>query len=174
MAAIPGAQLGLADFFLRVKMRHNPTKNVVTGSRREQENERVRLQFRSWRRRVISWSGALLERRTSSKVSQALVALTLFLWLLIFLFGVLVLHQPQVAIVPLYAFYPGELVAQKPGYNPTFMHAWAAGAGILCLVLAILATRRRNKSAAITLMVFFLVSTLISCARVIHGVQTSP
>jgi hypothetical protein len=123
---------------------------------------------------VFSWFGALLERRTPSKISQALVVLTLFLWLLIFIFGTLALHQPQVAIVPLYAFYPGELVAEKPGYNPTLMHAWAAGAGIFCLVLAIVATQRRNKSAAIILMVFFLMSTLISCARVIHGAQTSP
>jgi predicted membrane channel-forming protein YqfA (hemolysin III family) len=86
----------------------------------------------------------------------------------------LVLHQPQVAILPLYAFYPGELASGKPGYNPTLMHAWGTGAGILCLVLAIVATWRRNKTTAIILMVFFLMSTLISCARVIHGAQSSP
>ena len=142
--------------------------------RRDLENERTRRQLRRWQENVLSWLDALLARRTPSKISQALVVLTLLLWLLILVFGVLVLHQPQLALVPLYAFYPGELVAERPGYNPTFMHAWAAGAGVLCLVLAILATRRRNKSAAITLMVFFLVSTLISCARVIHGAHTSP
>lgn len=142
--------------------------------RRDLEDEEVRRQLRRWREKVLPGLDALLTRRTPSQIARVLVIVTLFLWLLIFIFGALVLHQPQVAIVPLYAFYPGELVAGKPGYNPTFMHAWAAGAGILCLVLAILATARRNRTAAIILMIFFLISTLISCARVIHGAQTSP
>ena len=121
----------------------------------------------------MSWLGALLERRTPSKIARVLVIATLFLWLLVLMFGMLVFGQPQVAILPLYAFYPGELASEKPGDNPALMHVWAAGAGIICLVLAILATQRRNKSAAVILMVFFLVSTLISCARIIHGAQSA-
>ena len=140
---------------------------------RDQESERTRRQLRRWKGKVLSLLESLVVRRTSSQIACILVILTLFLWGLVLLMGVLFFGQPQLAIVPLYAFYPGELVAEKPDYNPTLMHAWGAGAGIVCLALAILGTWRRNKTAAIVLMVFFLMSTLISCARIIHGAQTS-
>jgi NhaP-type Na+/H+ or K+/H+ antiporter len=145
----------------------------VAQRNRDQESERTRQQLRRWKGKVLSLLESLVARRTSSQIARILVILTLFLWGLILLIGILFLGQPQLAVVPLYAFYPGELVAEKSDYNATLMHAWGAGAGIVCLALAILGTWRRNKTAAIVLMVFFLMSTLISCARIIHGAQTS-
>jgi high-affinity Fe2+/Pb2+ permease len=145
----------------------------VAPGNRDQESERTRRQLRLWREKVLFRVSSLFGRRTSSQIARTLVIVTVFLWLLVLLFGILFFRQPQVAIVPLYAFYPGELVAGKAGYNPAFMHAWAVGAGVVCLVLAITAIWRRNKTAAIVLIVFFLMSTLISCARVVHGLQSS-
>jgi hypothetical protein len=146
---------------------------VALGNR-DQESERARRQLRRWQDKVLSRLDSLFARRSSSQIACALAIATLFLWLLVLLFGTLFFRQPLVAILPLYAFYPGELAADKPGYNPTLMHAWGAGAGIVCLTLAILALGRGNRTAAMVLMVFFLMSTMISCARVIHGAQTSP
>ena len=74
--------------------------------------------------------------------------------------------------MPLYAFYPGQLVSANADFNPTLMHAWGVGVGIFCLALAITATWRKSRLVAIIFMVFFLASTLISCARILGGLQS--
>ena len=143
----------------------------MTPSKREEENERARQQFRRRREKLLSLITSLLERLAALSLARTLVIITLFLWLLLLVFGVLVMHQPQVAILPLYALYPGEIASGEPGYNPTLMHAWGIGAGVVLLALAIFATRRRKKSAAFAFMALFLISTAIVYGRVVAEVR---
>jgi len=51
------------------------------------------------------------------------------------------------------------------------MKAWAVGAGITFLALAVLAVWRKSKGAGIAFLVLFLVSTAASCVRIAEGLR---
>jgi len=112
-----------------------------------------------------------LQRWVTVQIAQTLVVVTAFLWLLILLLGVLTPRdEPQVPflpLLPLYAFYPGEILSGQAGYNPVLEHAWGVGAAVVFLALAIMAVWRRKKTAGIVLITLFLVSTLIVYGRVV-------
>lgn len=112
-----------------------------------------------------------LQRWVTVQIAQTLVVVTAFLWLLILLLGVLTPRdEPQVPflpLLPLYAFYPGEILSGQAGYNPVLEYAWGGGAAVVFLALAIMAVRRRKKTAGIVLITLFLVSTLIVYGRVV-------
>ena len=143
----------------------------MTPHKRNQTDQNVLLLLGRWLKKLWSSVGAPSKRWTKARIAQAIVFFTLFLWLLLLVYGILKLHQPLVAIVPLYAFYPGELVSNKPDFNLAYMHAWGAGIGVICLALAIIATWRKSRLVAIIFLVFFLISTLISCARILGGIH---
>lgn len=102
---------------------------------------------------------------------RIIVLFTLALWVLLLGFGILKIHNPMIVIWPLYAFYPHPLVSKTQNFNATFMHAWGVGIGAVCLALAVFATWRKSRLVAIIFMVFFIVSTLISCARIVGGLH---
>jgi hypothetical protein len=99
-------------------------------------------------------------------MARNLVITTVALWLVFFMFAVGVARMPEVALLPLYGLYPGEESSGEASYHPALMHAWAVGAGVVFVALAIFASWRKNTIAAIILLLLFLVSTGASCARV--------
>ena len=143
----------------------------MTPNKREQENERARVQFRRSREKLLSSVVAQLERLSAFSLARTLVIITAFLWLLLLVFGILAFHSPQFALLPLYALYPGAISSADPGYNATLMHAWGAGMGIVLLVLAIIAMSRKKRTAAITFTVLFLISSLIAWARILAALH---
>jgi hypothetical protein len=144
----------------------------MTPHKRDQADQNVLLLLGSWLKKLWSTFGAPSGRWSEGRITRAIVYFTLFLWLMLLVWGLLKLHQPIPAIMPLYAFYPGQLVSANADFNPTLMHAWGVGVGIFCLALAITATWRKSRLVAIIFMVFFLASTLISCARILGGLQS--
>jgi hypothetical protein len=93
---------------------------------------------------MLSLVIAQSERLASFSIAQTLVVITLFLWLLILVLGFLLTYEPQVPFLPLYAFYPGEILSGQMGHNPTLLHAWGIGAAAVFLALAVIATWRKK------------------------------
>ena len=104
-------------------------------------------------------------------MARTLVTITLFLWLLVLMLAYSVFRQPEVAFLPLYGLYPGEVSSGSPGYSLTKMHVWAVGAGLVFLVLGILGIWWKNKTAAIAFMVLFLLSIVVIVARFSEGLR---
>jgi len=103
-----------------------------------------------------------------------LVIITLFLWLLILILGFALVYEqqvPQLALLPLYAFFPGEILSGQTNSHPMFLHAWGWGAGVVFFALAFIGVWRKNKLAAAAFMALFLISTLIVYARVVDQVR---
>jgi hypothetical protein len=102
-------------------------------------------------------------------MARTLVIITLIIWLLIFLVtGALVGHALfalQIALLPLYALYPGQDTSGGPDYHPFQMHAWAVAAGIVFIVLGVLGAWRKSKPAAIAFMLLFITSVIVFLAR---------
>jgi len=98
-------------------------------------------------------------------MARKIVILILFLWLLFFMFCIGVARMPDLVTLPLYGLYPGEAASGEPGCSPTAMHAWAVGAGIVFLALAIAGTAFKKRGAANAFLVLFILSTFVSCAR---------
>ena len=124
--------------------------------------------------RRLSSDIARPERWTASFVARTLVVVTLFLWLLILILGFFPIYEvqvPQLAFLPLYAFFPGEILSDQPNSNPVFLHAWGAGAGIVFFAFAFIAVWREKRSAAIVFTALFFISTLIVYARVVDQVR---
>jgi hypothetical protein len=139
--------------------------------RRNKESEAVQRQFRRWRKSLLLWLDDL-QRKTPSSITQLLVIITLFSWLLLYIFGIVVIRIPMTVIWPLYGLYPGVLAPDKPNFNLRFLHEWGIGAGVVFLALAVIGMWRKNRLAAVILLVLFLVSTLIAFARVLeHSTQ---
>ena len=105
-------------------------------------------------------------------MARKIVIVTLVLWLLFFMFCVGVARMPGLVALPLYGFYPGEAASGEPGYNPTAMHGWAVGAGIVFLALAVAGVVFQKRAAAIAFMVLFILSTFVSCARMAVSLQS--
>jgi hypothetical protein len=145
----------------------------VASNRRVQPDANIFLIVRRWVRKFFS-SVARPELWTPSFVARTLVGFTLFLWLLILILGFFPVYEeqvPQLAFLPLYAFFPGEILSDQPNSNPGFLHAWGIGAGIVFLALAFVAVFYKSKSAAIVFTALFLISTLIVYARVVDQVR---
>ena len=139
--------------------------------RRDKESEAVQQQLSRWRKSLLLWVDDL-QRQTPSSITQLLVIITLLSWLLLFIFGIVVFGNPMTVIWPLYGFYPGELASDKPNFKLGFLYEWGIGAGVVFLALAVIGMWRKNRLAAVILLVLFLVSTVISFARVVeHSTQ---
>lgn len=130
--------------------------------------------FLKRRLRRLSATIARPDLWTASFVARTLVVLTLFLWLLILILGFFPVYEeqvPQLVFLPLYAFYPGEILSGQANSNPLFLHAWGIGAGVVYLALAIIAVRYKRKSVAIAFAALFLISTLIVYGRIVNQVR---
>ena len=124
--------------------------------------------------RKLSATIARPEVWTASFVARTLVVLTLFVWLLILILGFFPVYEqqvPQLAFLPLYAFYPGEILSGQPNSNPTFLHAWGVGAGIVFLALAFIAVWYKKKPVAIAFAALFLISTVIVYGRIVNQLR---
>jgi hypothetical protein len=84
---------------------------------------------------------------------------TMFLWVALTFIG------PKVALMPLYAFYPGPIASGSKGYSPLGMHSWAAGAAAIFLALFLYGSIRNNQVAAVLFLSLFLISTIIIAVR---------
>jgi len=73
--------------------------------------------------------------------------------------------MPGLALLPLYGLYPGEEASGERGYSPAAMHGWAIGMGVAFLALAVAGVAFKKRTAAIVLLVLFVLSTFVSCAR---------
>lgn len=139
-------------------------------SKREQESERMREQLRRSREKVLLILGRL-GRLVTGQLARTLVIITVCLWLLILLLGVLITRdEPQVPflpLLPLYAFYPGKILSGQIGYYPQLLHAWGIGSAAVFLTLAIIAVWRRKNTAGTVLLTLFFISTLIVYGRVV-------
>lgn len=162
---------GISSIYLNSKS--NTDQNTVASNKRVQPEANILLFVRRWVRKFLS-SVVRPELWTASFVSRTLVGLALFLWLMILILGFFPVYEeqvPQLAFLPLYAFYPGEILSGQPNSNPVFLHAWGIGAGIVYLALAVFAVFYKKKSAAIAFIAVFLISTLIVYARVVDQVR---
>ena len=144
----------------------------MTPHKRDQADQNVLLLLWRWLKKLWSTFGTPSGRWTDARITRTIVYFTLFLWLLLLLFGILTLHQAAVALLPLYALYPGAISSEVPGYNATLMYAWGTGAGVVFLALAIAATWRKKRIAAICFMALFLISTLIIYGRFVAALRT--
>ena len=98
-------------------------------------------------------------------MARTIVIITLSLWSMFLLFCTIVANKPELAFLPLYGLYPGELASGEPDYSPKAMHGWAIAAGVIFLALAIAGAAFKKRPAAIAFMVLFILSTFVSCAR---------
>lgn len=103
--------------------------------------------------------------------AREFVKIVLVLWLLLLMFGLLIIQQPQVALLPLCGLYPGDIASGGPDYSPVAMYAWAVVMLVVFSVLAFFATWRKSTAAGIALLVLFLISTGVSCARVVETLR---
>lgn len=103
--------------------------------------------------------------------ARQFVKITLILWLFLFLLGALLVHQPRVALLPLLGLYPGDAASGGSDYNPTLMYAWAVVMFAVFSALAFFAVRRKSTAAGIALLAIFLISTGVSCARVVETLR---
>jgi hypothetical protein len=142
----------------------------VAPSKREQESERTRAQLRRLRAKSLLILDRL-GRWVTGQLARTLVIITVCLWLLILLLGVLTTRdEPQVPflpLLPLYAFYPGKILSGQIGYNPQLLYAWGIGSAGVFLTLAIIAVWRRKTTAGTVLITLFFISTLIVYGRVV-------
>jgi len=99
------------------------------------------------------------------------VKVTLVIWLFLLMFGILIVQQPKVALLPLCGLYPGDIASGNPGYSPILMYAWSVAMFAVFSVLAFFAMWRRSTTAGITLLVLFLISTGVSCARIVETLR---
>jgi hypothetical protein len=79
--------------------------------------------------------------------------------------------MPGLSLLPLYGLYPGEGASGEPGYHPVVMHTWAIGAGIVFLALAVAGLVFKNSRAATAFLILFILSTVVSCARMVGGLH---
>ena len=82
-------------------------------------------------------------------IPRIIVSLTLFLWLLLFLFAVFVEKDPQVALYPFIGCFPGPLLED---YHPVLLDIWQAGLMILLAALAAYGFYRNSRPAALSCM----------------------
>jgi hypothetical protein len=90
---------------------------------------------------------------------RLIVIITAVIWLLLLLGG------PLYAVLPLYGFYPAALESGQPTYNLAAIKAWGITMGAALAALALIALVRNHRPLAILFMALFLLSTLISLAR---------
>jgi hypothetical protein len=98
-------------------------------------------------------------------MAQKIVGITAMVWFVIASFAVVSFMDLQVALLPLYGLYPGEVSSGGPGYHPAMMHAWAVGAGFVFLALGLLGVLRESKPAAVAFLVLFVLSTFVLLVR---------
>jgi hypothetical protein len=103
-------------------------------------------------------------------MARKLVVITLILWLLLLIFATSV-HWPEFALIPFYGLYPGEVLSTETTFHPNLMLAWAIGAGVVFLALAIAAMWRKNKVAGIAFMVLWLLSTVVAFVRFLEALS---
>jgi hypothetical protein len=94
---------------------------------------------------------------------RIIVSLTLFLWLLIFLFAHFVEHDPQVALYPFIGCYPGSLLE---GYHPFLINIWQASLIIIQVALATFGFYRNSRRAALAFLSFSLIFSVVGFVRV--------
>jgi phosphatidylglycerophosphate synthase len=100
-----------------------------------------------------------------ARMARTLVTITLVLWGIILMLSASIIHNPSLALLPLYGLYPGQATSGGPNYHPAEMNAWAVGAGIVFLVLGLLGMIWKSKPAAITFMVLFVLSIVVVIAK---------
>jgi len=93
-------------------------------------------------------------------MARAIVAITLFLWLLLF-----VVAGPQVACLPLIGLYPGGFVSGDPHYHPLLMKGWAIAMGALLAALGYVAVVRNHRPTALAFAGLFLFAMAVFYAR---------
>lgn len=111
---------------------------------------------------------------TEGFLARLLVSVTVFLWVIILLLDLLLTYEPEVPplpLLPLYAFFPGEILSGQINSHPTFLHIWGTGAGLAFAAAAFFAWRYKRRWAGIAFMALFFVSTLIVYARVVDQVR---
>jgi len=142
-------------------------------NKHSQPDVNLLLIFRRWTR-SISAIAADPKRWTESFIVRLLVAITLLLWLAILILHLSVSYEPQVPplpLLPLYAFYPGEILSGQVNSHPALLHAWGIGSGMVFFALALAAVRYRKKSAGFAFLALFLISTLIVYGRIVDQLR---
>jgi hypothetical protein len=143
-------------------------------NRRDQPDTNILLVLRRWIRKLLA-AGDRLGYRSDSFRARLPVLITCVLWLLIAIVHFSVSYEQQVPplpFLPLYAFYPGVIISGQTDSHPAFLHAWGIGAAIVFFALAFAAVRYKNKSAGITFLALFLISTVIVYARVVDQMRS--
>jgi hypothetical protein len=90
---------------------------------------------------------------------RTIILVTSCLWLALGLFGAVVMKEPKVALLPLYAFYPGPWLSGESGYNVAAMHRWAAVTALIFAIIAGVGFIRNNRMAAVVLAALMIIST---------------
>ena len=142
-------------------------------NRRSQSETNILLILRRWMRKM-SVVVTSPEYWTEGFLARMLVGLSLLLWAIILILDLVLTYEqevPPLPLLPLYAFFPGEILSGQINSNPAFLHAWGTGAGLGFLALAFFAWRYKRRWAGIAFMALFLVSTLIVYARVVDQVR---
>jgi hypothetical protein len=103
----------------------------------------------------------------TSQAQRPLVKVTAVIGGIWFFF---LLTRAPLADLPLYGFYPGQAESGAVGYNPKAMHIWAFIMAAIYLCLYILTVFRRNRIAAASFLVLFVVSTVVALLRVAHTI----
>ncbi len=150
------------------------TENRLMPNRRDQPDTNILLVLRRWIRKLLA-AGDRLGYRSDSFRARLPVLITCVLWLLIAIVHFSVSYEQQVPplpFLPLYAFYPGVIISGQTDSHPAFLHAWGIGAAIVFFALAFAAVRYKNKSAGITFLALFLISTVIVYARVVDQMRS--
>jgi hypothetical protein len=105
------------------------------------------------------------------RMARKIVIITLFLWLLFLLYCVAVARMPGLSTLPLYGLYPGAMASGETNYSPTAINAWAIGAGIVFLSLAVAGVVWKNRAAAVAFIVLLILSAFVSCARMVNALS---
>ena len=104
-------------------------------------------------------------------MARILVIITLFLWLLILALATSMARQPMIALLPLYAFYPGQTVSGGQDYHPFLMNILATCMGMVFIILGAVAVLRKNKIAGVAFIVLFLISVVLILARISNDLR---
>jgi hypothetical protein len=98
-------------------------------------------------------------------MARKLVLITVTLWAIPAFLLVAATREREVALLPLYGLYPGEMSSGETSYHPAWMHAWAVGMALVFLGLAVVALVRRSTPAGVAFLVLLILSTLAFLAR---------
>ncbi|HTQ49571.1 MAG TPA: hypothetical protein VMJ12_02590 [Candidatus Acidoferrales bacterium] len=148
-------------------------RNLSMPNRQIQPEANILLILRRWLRKTLA-TIADPRRWTESFIVRVLVVGTLLLWLIILILNFFLVYEqevPPLPVLPLYAFFPGEILSGQVNSHPALLHAWGIGSGMVFFALALAAVRYKKKSAGFAFLALFLISTLIVYGRIVDQLR---